>query len=497
MTDEHNVHEDFDPNAQAPEFGHDGDPVHSSGATGKLGNAWRTQPLFKLLVLMTVVGAVVAASVTFFSGSSTPTDISKLVRPTDMNEAPGGHSSPYVSAQTKAADAHRADAALENGGSAIPTPLGSPTEIGDGNDHKNDPLNELRAETERLKAQVVQVQQQQVQPQAAPAQPEQFDDSLAQAMQHEMQQLNESWTPRGMKLVSGAKDDVAEAAKNALANAAQAATAGGNLPVPQPKALVAAGTVSYAQLLTEANSDVPGTILAQIVSGPLSGARAIGEFKVDNDYLVLEFHLANLKGKDYPIKALALDPDTTLGGMATEYDGRYFIRVVLPAAASFMQALGQQMAQPGQTMIQNGTSTIATTASAGFKQGTYAGLGGAATTVGEFLKNEANNTKPLVRVASGTPMGLFFVASVFDPDKMPAPTQTQTYGGPTMPNGYYPVPPMTGGYPGSIVSGYGADPSAANVPYPSRPTGMTPAGYPSAGFPTGYGLPSTGVKQFQ
>src|SRR6202021_599971 len=113
----------------------------------------------------------------------------------------------------------------------------------------------------------------------------------------------------------------------------------------QPKTIVPAGTVSYAQLLTEANSDVPGPILAQIMSGPLAGARAGGEFKTLDDYLVLHFALVNFKGKDYQIDAIALDPDTTLGGMATDVDQRYFTRVILPAAAGFMQGLGSALAQ--------------------------------------------------------------------------------------------------------------------------------------------------------
>ena len=59
------------------------------------------------------------------------------------------------------------------------------------------------------------------------------------------------------------------------------------------------------------------------------------------DYLVLQFTLVNFKGKDYPITAVALDPDTTLGGMATEVNQRYFTRVVLcRLPPDFLQGFG-------------------------------------------------------------------------------------------------------------------------------------------------------------
>src|SRR5262249_43355048 len=151
-----------------------------------------------------------------------------------------------------------------------------------------------------------------------------------------------------------------------------------------PTALVSAGTVSYGQLLTEANSDVPGPILAQILSGPLSGARAVGQFHTINDYNVLQFSLVNFKGKDYPINAIALDPDTTLGGMATEVDERYFTRVILPAAAGFMQGLGSALGTGSSSVVTNGETTIVSQSGRGLQQGMFQGLGQAAQTAGQF-----------------------------------------------------------------------------------------------------------------
>lgn len=484
------------------------------GFGGNLAEAWKSKPLFKLMVVMVGAAAVVAVGVNLFPNEKVEGH-SKFVTPPSLHETPGGAVSPYMKQQTDLADKSRAEDALKNGGSALPTPIGQMSDIDAVK--KDDSLNELKTETEHLKQQLVDMQKQQAAQAARPAiqqpapqqqaKPEVFDESLAQAMQMQMKQLSDSWAPRGIKEVTGKtpppSDKTAASASAGPVSGGVAVTgsatsfsaASGAQTVI--KDLVSAGTVSYAQLLTEANSDVPGPILAQVLSGPLAGARAVGAFQVKNEYLVLQFSKASLKGIDYNISAVALDPDTTLGGMATEVDERYFTRVVLPAAASFMEGLGQALGQGNSSVTTSGTTTIATQSSAGFKQGAYQGLSQAATTAGQFFQSQANTTKVLVRVAAGTPIGLFFTQSVkntADEEKAAAEQANAARanaGGTNGTAGYY----NPGGYPGSTVTGYGGNssnvsyPNSSDVPYPnfaspsssSRGYGM---GYPGVG---GYG----------
>ncbi len=276
----------------------------------------------------------------------------------------------------------------------------------------------------------------------------------------------------------------AEAAKEAAASEAAQAR-------ETPKTIVSAGTVSYAQLITEANSDVPGPILAQIVSGPLAGARAVGQFQVANgnaDYLVLQFNLANLKGKDYALNAIALDPDTTLGGMATEVNQRYFTRVVLPAAAGFLQGFGSALGQGNSSISTNGTTTIVSQSGKGISQGAFTGVGQAAQTASQFFQNQANQTRPLVRVAAGTPIGMFFTTTV---------TDQQTQQGELMtagPNGYPAGYGQQGGYPGMTQAGYNNQGynNQQNVPYPN--SGNTANGTNGFGIQQGYGNYANGMN---
>jgi intracellular multiplication protein IcmE len=241
--------------------------------------------------------------------------------------------------------------------------------------------------------------------------------------------------------------------------------------------IVAAGTVSYAVMLTEANSDVPGPILAQIVSGPLAGARAIGEFKVTQDpYLIMRFTLATLKGKEYKINALALDPDTTLGGMATEVDERYMTRVLLPAAAGFLQGFGSALGQGSSSVVTNGTSTIIQQSGQGLQQGAFQGLAQMGQTLGQFLENQANQTQPLVRVAAGTPFGLFFIESVCSYFACQGPSQDENDN---------PRPAAAGNTTSGNFAGYNTTMfgNAGQTPMAGMPNNGTNAAYSNANVP--------------
>ncbi len=378
----------------------------------------KNKPIVKLLIIMGFVGVALAGALGSFT-SAPEAPASNLAKAPALNEPPGGSATPFFNEQNDKANAQRVGQALTEGGSAIPTPSGH--DVTDLTDKRKDPLVEFRAETERLKQEMaaqqkqnnqqLQLMQQQMQVSQRGGGAE--DDSLAKAMQKQMQQLMEGWTPARAKFVTGTTPPVTETRlqQEAALQQKNMTSAGEVAPVAK-KAIVPAGTVNYAQLLTEANSDVPGPILAQILSGPLSGGRAIGQFKVMSDYLVLTFSTVTHKGKEYAINALALDPDTTLGGMATEVDHRYFTRVLLPAAGAFASAFGKALSETEtETTVVDGT-VISDQAKKGTKEALYAGLGEVGDTVAEFLKNEANNTKTLVRVAVGTPMGIFFLSSV-------------------------------------------------------------------------------------
>ena len=254
--------------------------------------------------------------------------------------------------------------------------------------------------------------------------PEQIRDLSAQ-MRAQMENLQRQWDPPAITTV-----DVDLADYRDKLGARQASLSGGRSDMgvspasTEPvsgKVIVPAGSIYYGQMSIEANSDVRGPVMAQVLTGPFAGGKAIGQFEVTRDYLVIRFQKMVYRRHEYKIDALILDPDTTLGGVATEVDPRYFSRVILPAAASFIEAYGKEFSREQTTVSISNTGltdvTNSSTTPPSEKTAFYKGLEEATGKIGSFLDDEASETKRLVRVAAGTPIAFFFVDSVNETDR--------------------------------------------------------------------------------
>jgi intracellular multiplication protein IcmE len=182
--------------------------------------------------------------------------------------------------------------------------------------------------------------------------------------------------------------------------------------------VIPAGEIEYAQIITEANSDVPGPVLAQIVTGPLAGSKMIGEFEVSEDYLVLTFDSLVFEGVTYETTAVALNPKTANVGVATEVDRRYLRRIILPAAAEFVTGFAEAASESASssTTIDGGNGTSTTSSEdLSIEEELFAGFEEAAGVVSEVLEEEAD-IPPLVKVHAGTPLGILFLAPVVRED---------------------------------------------------------------------------------
>jgi intracellular multiplication protein IcmE len=168
-------------------------------------------------------------------------------------------------------------------------------------------------------------------------------------------------------------------------------------------------------MITEANTDAPGPILAQIVSGPLKGGRMIGTFESTDHYLTLNFKTVVLDGIDFKAEGIAIDPNTTLPGVVTDIDRRYFTRILLPAAADFIEGFTEAIAESGTTTITiSGDTTTQTTSNSDKSndQEVATGVAKAGEEISEILGDIADDTKPLLRVRAGTPIGILFIKPV-------------------------------------------------------------------------------------
>jgi len=181
------------------------------------------------------------------------------------------------------------------------------------------------------------------------------------------------------------------------------------------KVMIPAGTIAYAITLTESNSDVQGPVLAKILTGPLKGFKTLGSFTIADDYLVLQFNRAILGNEEYEIKAYALDPSTTLPGMATEINRHYLNRFILPVAADFIEAIGDAFGEAETTTNVSDGVVVSDTKDVSISEAFWSGASDAGETLGELIE-ESKYSGPTIKVHAGSEMGLLFIESIFEGD---------------------------------------------------------------------------------
>ncbi|HBH26503.1 MAG TPA: hypothetical protein DDX54_03780 [Rhodospirillaceae bacterium] len=408
-----------------------------------LGDMWRESGPFKA----GVIGGAIALLIIWFVlfGGSTP-DVGPAGAPPASNVeqtvGTGGPLTEEMQSRLVEQERQRVEAALAGAGSVVPNPPGAPPVglgLGEDTGPETDPLQRWRDLQSRAQQTEPVGSAQQVPTSVAAAQPEASlaIGAMSGAMSDQMTSILGSRTVPEVRVLQinskswleSRREAQAAAEAQAAEAAAQAAQAGAQVAAPQ-KILVPAGEIEYAQMLTEANSDIPGPVLAQVASGPLKGARLIGQFQVKSDkFLAITFQTAVIDGVATQIDAVALDPDTTLPGMVTDIDHRYLRRIILPSAAAFVEGFAQAVADSGRTTVTvDGSTVIEESNSTTNTQEVNAGIAEAGQEVGDILSDIANDTEVMVKVHAGTPMGVLFLAPVVERDNN-APFLDRSRGG--------------------------------------------------------------------
>lgn len=382
-----------------------------SGTT--LGDMWRNNPLVKIGViaggLITIIGAIIL----FGGGPERP--LQSTVRGAqDVSEPPGGEISQEYREALQEQNIERTEEAIREGTSAIPTPIDSPVarlNLPEEDMQGEDPLERWRRIQEERQRQVAQKK-----PEVVAADPYAGAiDALAGAMATQMESVlgtREPLEPVHM-LVTEADFFEKIREEEAMRNAEAAAARGDGEQIVN--ILIPAGSIEYAQLIIEANSDAEGPILAHLVSGPLAGSRLLGTFETEEEYLVLTFNTIVIDGIAHRTEAVAVDPDTTSIAMVTDIDRKYFRRVILPAAAAFVEGMGEAIADTNETtvVVDQGTA-VSSEQELDSREEFFKGFEKATEKVGEILDEDGDQLEPRIRVEAGTPMGLLFVEPVTD-----------------------------------------------------------------------------------
>lgn len=395
---------------------------------GTLGDLWRNNPFVKIGVIFAAVLFLIGGII-IFGGEAEPEATSRVSPVRDVAEAPGASEvSEAIRQVTEEENVRRAEQAIRTQNSALPTPLDPPKGtigIQIEETEEEDPLERWRRmQEERIREQQTQAPQVQA---AVDAEPEVDTrtpavNALSAAMAQQMGSIlssQEIGTASVLNVSSADYLKEKEAARLAELEASLAdndnSSVQGDAVEDNLDIILPAGTIEYAQLLTEANTDAPGPILAQIATGPLKGGRMIGSFEAQENYLTLTFNTIVIDGVDFAANGIAIDPNTTLPGVVTDIDRRYFKRIILPAAAEFITGLTSAIADSGTTTITiDGESTSSTTSNddRDNDQEVALGLEAAGDEISEILDDMVDDVEPLLRVRAGTPLGVLFTSPV-------------------------------------------------------------------------------------
>ena len=458
----------------AGDFGGDDDFLSAdreAGATSSekpnLKEILKQNPSLKVFGVIACIGIFFIAFMVFGSSSDDKQaeETSNVRSGANVVQAPGTSELPPAYEQAvRQASEQRAEEAEKSGGSALPTLIQRPSERIEApvQVEETDPLSAWRREAEARRMERQKAPDQNVPsllpttppsgsaaagstaptsqvgnlnsttpaaqaPPPLPTEPNpEMVQALAQQIQQQMNTVMESQIPKESVVVSMNIQPAYDMRKyfpvptEQVQNASTGGSAGsaptgsyGNGQAAKP--LVQAGTIVYAQILTEANSDVPGPVLAEIASGPLTGGRAIGQFQVAQRKLVLQFNRVVKDGIEYNTQGFALDPGTTLPAVASSVDDHLFSRVFLPAAASFIEGFADAATQTDtQVVVSNGTVVTNNTNDLDTKQELLKGVNQGAQKFSEIIDSYSN--RPItVRVHVGTRIGLLFLSSIYDP----------------------------------------------------------------------------------
>ncbi|MCQ0090341.1 DotG/IcmE/VirB10 family protein [Roseovarius sp. M141] len=284
------------------------------------------------------------------------------------------------------------------------------------------PANEP-VETEQPRTVVIDRQQPvQQQGRPMPDQPQPPDyariNQLAQLMATQQQGLIGAWTAQPSAVTVVVEEDLVPSEDSTSARTNDGMTRQSGAPaLSEP--LIRAGDVVLASSIITNDSDTPGPVVAQIMKGPLKGARLLGGFEANqnNTHLIVQFNTAVLEdGTRIPIAAYAVDARQKSLAVRSDLDRRLFARYAPRVAAAFVSGVGDALSDPGTSLIDLGGVTGVTRPAPTIEQGLSKGLAEVGNDLaGEFVQSAPRG--PLISLRSRQIIGVLFTSNVVLPNR--------------------------------------------------------------------------------
>ncbi len=249
---------------------------------------------------------------------------------------------------------------------------------------------------------------------------QQQNQQAAMAQQAQIQALSEKMYAQAQQLFAPILTPPVQNVVVGDDSGASTGASGGGLSGEQTAAgtapIIKAGSVLYAVLDTAVDSDYPDSpVMATVVSGEFKGAKVLGSIKTvkDGQRVTLVFNLMTMN--DWPtgatVNAFAIDPDSAKSAMATSVNNHYMLRYGTAFAASFLQGLGQAVADSGTTVSSDSGVVTESTSSLNTEETILVALG----QVGQNASAEVaklQNTPPTVKIKAGMGIGILFMGDV-------------------------------------------------------------------------------------
>jgi len=189
-------------------------------------------------------------------------------------------------------------------------------------------------------------------------------------------------------------------------------TASHQAPADPGEVLIPAGRGVYAHPILAVNSDASSPVVLQADTGPIAGDRMTGTFARQNDRLVIHVNMVVHEGQSIGVDGLVIAPDTMEASVASGVDEHYVSRIILPAAAAFVQGLGQAIATTSNTAaVISPFGGITTATNLNFQQQLGVAAGTAAGQIGSVLNQQAPKG-PTVTLDANVAVGVMFLTPV-------------------------------------------------------------------------------------
>lgn len=260
------------------------------------------------------------------------------------------------------------------------------------------------------------------------AQEDPIDENLVKIYEDEIAKLQQQWekemnTPTMMVIEDdGSKGKATEESYAEYQNGNEQAqrvsqAVSTQSSISQGPLFVRAATIVPAVMVTAVNTDEPGPVMAEIVSGPLKGARLLGQVVnaptdvTDNvQKATIQFNTIqkNDWNQSYQVNVFAIDPSTSRTALASSVDNHYFRRYGLGLAAAFVEGLGEAYSNVNKTVTHTDNATIVSMGQSA-KDINRSALGNVGKKLGQEIGKIAD-VPATIYVDAGETIGLLFMS---------------------------------------------------------------------------------------